>query len=132
MNTAPRAVAQQYFDAIRAKEMDRFVSILSPDIVWHQPGKSKVSGDITGLTDLLSHFGKMAALTDGTFHFSDIGEFVSSDSLVVIPLRFSARHRAAELNMAGVDVMRIADGKIAEVWLISQDQVQEDEFWDCA
>jgi uncharacterized protein len=31
--------------------------------------------------------------------------------------------------MEGVDLLRIADGKVAEVWLFSADQAAEDAFW---
>ena len=31
--------------------------------------------------------------------------------------------------MNGVDVMRVRDGQIAEVWLFSADQPSEDAFW---
>ena len=31
--------------------------------------------------------------------------------------------------MAGVDLLRVENGKIAEVWLFSEDQPAEDAFW---
>lgn len=33
------------------------------------------------------------------------------------------------MSMAGVDVLRLKDGKIVEMWLFSGDQQAEDAFW---
>jgi hypothetical protein len=33
------------------------------------------------------------------------------------------------MSMDGVDVLRLKDGKIVEMWLFSGDQVAEDAFW---
>lgn len=33
------------------------------------------------------------------------------------------------MGMDGVDVLRLKDGKIVEMWLFSGDQVAEDAFW---
>jgi uncharacterized protein len=132
MTPSPKAVAQAYFDTIAAKDMDRFISLLDENIVWHQPGQSQVSGTIMGREPLLAHFGRMAGLSKGTFHFTDIGQPVLSSTLVVVPLRFTASHATGSLDMPGIDVMRIQDGKIAEMWLISEDQATEDIFWNAA
>ena len=35
----------------------------------------------------------------------------------------------ASMSMDGVDVLRLEDGKIVEMWLFSADQAAEDAFW---
>ncbi len=35
-----------------------------------------------------------------------------------------------DLDMNGIDLFKIKDGKIAEVWLFSNDQAKEDIYWD--
>jgi hypothetical protein len=54
------------------------------------------------------------------------GEFVAA------ALHFHARRGTEQIAMNGVDVMRIRDGQIAEVWLFSADQRSEDAFWSRA
>jgi len=33
------------------------------------------------------------------------------------------------MDQPGIDLLRIVDGKIVEVWLFSSDPEQEDAFW---
>ena len=78
-----------------AGNMDGVAAMLSPDVVWHQPGQGPLSGDLVSAT-----------------------------------VRFSAtRPGRAPLNQCGVDVFRVKDGRIAQVWLISEDIDAEDAFW---
>lgn len=51
------------------------------------------------------------------------GNFVSC------PVRFSAKCGAKTVDMDGSDLYEVADGKIVQVWLFSEDQKAEDEFW---
>lgn len=49
--------------------------------------------------------------------------------LVAAAIRFGARRDEVEMTMDGVDLLRVADGQIVEVWLFSGDQKAEDDFW---
>lgn len=52
-------------------------------------------------------------------------------NLVSMTVRFTAqREGRPDLDQHGVDVFRIEGDKIAEIWLISEDQTSEDQFWD--
>ena len=55
---------------------------------------------------------------------------MANQDMVAATLHFMAeRPDRRPLSMDGVDVMRIAGGKIKEVWLFSGDQSAEDTFW---
>ena len=64
-----------------------------------------------------------------TFRIDAIGRLMAQDDLVVTLLHFRAEWPGASISMSGVDVLRIADGRIPEVWLFSEDQAAEDAFW---
>jgi predicted SnoaL-like aldol condensation-catalyzing enzyme len=53
-----------------------------------------------------------------------------NDNLVVSPVHFTAKSGHRKLDMTGVDLFEVKDGKITQVWLFSDDQVKEDEFWN--
>jgi hypothetical protein len=36
------------------------------------------------------------------------------------------------MDGVGVDVMRVVDGKVVEVWLYTADPAEEDAFWGAA
>lgn len=54
---------------------------------------------------------------------------MANDDMVAATLHFMAERPDRTLSMDGVDAMRIAGGKIKEVWLFSGDQAAEDAFW---
>jgi ketosteroid isomerase-like protein len=49
--------------------------------------------------------------------------------LVAVPVRFSGRRGAASMDMAGIDLLTVRDGRIVEVHLFSEDGAAEDKFW---
>ncbi|GAA2656400.1 hypothetical protein GCM10010307_69970 [Streptomyces vastus] len=49
--------------------------------------------------------------------------------LVAATIHFTGRHGDASMSMDGVDVLRIENGKITEMWLFSTDPATEDAFW---
>jgi hypothetical protein len=49
--------------------------------------------------------------------------------MAAVPIRFSGKRDGAEMAMDGIDLLRVVDGKVAEVWLFSADQAAEDVFW---
>ena len=67
--------------------------------------------------------------TNGTFKI--LTNWVSENiDLVAANVTFvGTRPDGEELNMNGIDLFRMDDGKIKEVWLFSSDQAVEDAFW---
>ena len=109
--------------------MDTVGKLLSDDVVWHQPGASHLSGVHSGKKKIFAHLGKFMELSDNTFRVTKVGSVMANGDMVSATLHFMAERPDRKLSMDGVDVMRIADGKIKEVWLFSSDQAAEDAFW---
>jgi ketosteroid isomerase-like protein len=125
-------VVGQYGAAMAAGDMEALAATFSADAVWHQPGASAVSGDRVGPEAILAHLGHFMQLSGGTFVL-ETDTVTESGALVSATVRFRAQREGADdLDQHGVDVFRVADGRIAEVWLISEDQPAEDRFWDHA
>lgn len=122
-------VVGQYGAAMAAGDMAALAATFSPDAVWHQPGSNQVSGDHIGPDAILAHLGRFMELSGGTFTLETESATESGD-LVSATVRFRAqRPGETDLDQHGVDVFRVVDGRIAEVWLISEDQAAEDRFW---
>jgi len=98
-----------YNQALIAGDFPGVFETMADDIVWNQPGTHSISGTVVGKDQLGPHLAKFAEKTNGTF------KVVTTDG--------------TELNMNGIDLFRIEDGKIKEVWLFSSDQADEDSFW---
>ncbi|MFI6575751.1 nuclear transport factor 2 family protein [Nocardiopsis sp. NPDC050513] len=126
---SPRTTARRYFDALAAKDFTTVAGMFADDIVWHQPGGNRFSGTHRGSSAVHEMIGGMMAVSGGTFELSTTGEFMVNGALVAAPVRFAGRREGGEMAMGGVDVLRIAGGRIAEVWLFSADPQAEDAFW---
>ena len=51
-------------------------------------------------------------------------------NLVASPVRFSGTNGSKSIDMTGVDLFEVKEGRITQVWLFSDDQQEEDEFWE--
>lgn len=71
----------------------------------------------------------MMAASGGTFAITQAHRYLVNGDLVAIEIEFAGQRDGATLDQAGIDLLRIADGKIVEVWLFSSDPAQEDAFW---
>jgi uncharacterized protein len=122
-------VVGRYGAAVAAGDMDALAATLAADVVWHQPGTNPLSGDHASPDAVVAHLGRFMELSAGTFHLETIS-VAEAGNLVATTVRFSAsRTGKPDLTQFGADVFRVHGDQIAEVWLISEDQVEEDAFW---
>jgi uncharacterized protein len=124
------AVVQQYFDALAAKDFATVAGFFADDIVWHQPGGNRFSGVQRGAGAVNAMIGGMMEISQGTFELALLAPpMLNGDDLVAANIHFTATRDDLKLGQDGVDLLKVADGKIVEVWLFSADQPAEDEFW---
>jgi uncharacterized protein len=122
-------IAKNYIRAAQTGDQALLASLISPDVVWSQPGKNRFSGTHRGLPAVGAMLGGMMEISGGTFTISRADHFMENGNWVAIHLEFQAQRNGAQLAQSGVDLLRIEDGKIVEVRLFSSDQEQEDAFW---
>lgn len=73
--------------------------------------------------------GAMMPDTGGSLVVKPNGPLMESGDLVASPVRFSAAKGTQSIDMTGIDLFEVQKGKITQVWLCSEDQPKEDEFW---
>jgi ketosteroid isomerase-like protein len=122
-------IAKRYIHAAQTGEQALLASLIAPDVVWHQPGKNRFSGTHRGLAAVGAMLGDMMEVSGGTFTISNAHRFMENGDWVAIELEFRGQRTGARLAQSGVDLLRIENGKIVEVYLFSSDQEQEDAFW---
>ena len=125
----PATVAATYFDALGRGDVPTAMAQLSETVVWHQPGRNRFSGDHVGSEGVAALLGGMMEASQGSFQLAVTGPAMVNGELVAVPVRFSGQRGAASMDMAGVDLLAIRDGRIVEVHLFSGDGAAEDEFW---
>ena len=131
-SVSPKEIVQEYFANLQSGKFAELMALLDDNIIWHQPGNSKLSGTHVGKDAVGKLFGEFMSISGGTFKIDEVKNITVNGVLVSANLHFSA-HRCQyfdfEMSMDGVDVMKVVDGKIKEVFLISGDQQLEDKFW---
>ncbi|MCK8475706.1 nuclear transport factor 2 family protein [Microbacterium aurugineum] len=125
----PASVAATYFDALGRGDVPTAMAQLSPQVVWHQPGANRFSGDHTGIDGVGALIGGMMEVSVGSFRLDVAGAAMVNGALVAVPVRFSGTRAGSSMDMAGVDLLTVRDGKIVEVHLFSEDAAAEDAFW---
>ncbi|TRX10982.1 nuclear transport factor 2 family protein [Flavobacterium gawalongense] len=124
-----KEVVEAYSIALSKGDIPTAFSHFNPDAKWHQPGNNKFSGTKTGLEAIGKMLGDMMGATQGTLVIKPAGAMMVNGNFVSCPVRFSAKSGAKTVDMNGNDLYEVADGKIVQVWLFSEDQPAEDEFW---
>jgi ketosteroid isomerase-like protein len=130
----PAVVAATYFDALGRGDVPTAMAQLGDAVVWHQPGANRFSGDHVGVEAVGALLGGMMEASQGSFQLAVTGPAMINGDLVAVPVRFSGRRDAGSddavlMDMAGVDLLTVRDGKIVDVHLFSEDGPAEDEFW---
>lgn len=128
-DSSPAAVAARYFDALATGDVPGAMALLSPDVVWHQPGANRFSGEHRGHQGVGALLGRMMEVSGGSFQLAVSDPAMTNGELVAVPVRFSGRREGAAMDMAGVDLLTIVDGAIVAVHLFSEYGDAEDHFW---
>jgi len=124
-----KKIVELYFESLGNGDTDTLFSLFAQDVKWHQPGNHKFSGIKNGVDEVDGMIGKMMQDAEGSLLIKQNGELMENGKLVAMPVRFSASRGTQRMNMEGIDLFKVEEGKITEVWLFSEDQPKEDDFW---
>ncbi len=122
-------IAKKYIRGVQTGDQALLASLISPDVVWHQPGNNRFSGTHRGLAAVGAMLGSMMEVSRGTFTIARADQFMENGNWIAIQIEFQAQRDGARLTQSGVDLLRIEGGKIVEIRLFSSNQEQEDAFW---
>ncbi|WLW53437.1 nuclear transport factor 2 family protein [Streptomyces sp. YU58] len=122
-------IASEYFQAVRKGDLAKVGELLDEGIVWHQPGAHQFSGEHKGRDAVFAMLGGMMEASRGSFAIDAIHSLMGNGDMVAASIHFAGRRGDASMSMDGVDVLRLKDGRIVEMWLFSGDQSAEDAFW---
>ena len=126
-------VVRAYFNALQQGQFDSLGALFADDVRWHQPGQGTLSACVHAQGAVFELFGEFMQLSGGTFAIDQVETIMANGDFVAATLHFHARRGAEQIAMNGVDVMRVRDGQIVEVWLFSADQRSEESaFWSRA
>ena len=122
-------VFNTYTEALLRGDFEAAFETMADTIVWHMGGESSLSGLIKGKQALGERLGEFVKRSNGTFRV--MTEWAASNDCFVAASVVSLAEKGNEkLNNPGIDLFKIEDGKIQEVWTFAQYQTVEDKFWE--
>jgi acyl-CoA thioesterase FadM/ketosteroid isomerase-like protein len=102
--------------------------LLAENIVWHVPGTSPIAGDYRGREAVMEYFRTRRTLAGGAIAVTKHDEM--HDEHVLVQLADgSAPLGGREVVWRTAGVYRVADGKIAEAWLVPLELEAFDRAW---
>lgn len=124
-----KEVVAAYFEALAKGEMEKAFSNFTPETKWFQPGNNKFSGLKTNLGEIFQMLERIMADTSGNMIVKPTGPMLESGDLVSVPVWFTAKKETKTMDLGGMDLFQVKDGKIVHVWTFSDDQSVDDEFF---
>ena len=122
-------ISKAYIRAVQTGDQTALGQLISPDVIWHQPGNHRFSGTHRGMAEVGPMLGKMMEISKGTFTITHASHFMANGDWVAVTLEFAGEANGIAMKQPGVDLIRIEGDRIVEVRLFSSDQAQEDLFW---
>ena len=132
---SPATVLREYLTDLQTGRFPELMALLADDVIWHQPGHSKLSGTYEGKEAVGKLFAQFMDISAGSFKITGVDYVSENGSLATASLRFSAKrcqYFEVAMDMKGIDLMRVEEGLIKEVFLFSENQEAEDRFWGVA
>lgn len=104
-------------------------TLLAEDIAWHVPGRSPIAGDYQGYDQVLDYFTHRRGLANSTMQMHSRELLVGDDARIATVTDGTATIGGVEHSWSTVGLYRIADGRIAECWLLPLDPNAFDRAW---
>jgi len=101
--------------------------LFADDLQWHEGGRNQVSGEYRGRDAVFGLLGKLMEITEGSLRL-DLHAVFADDEHGVALVTVKASRDGRSMNVNGVHVVHLRDGKVAEFWNASNDQYAVDEF----
>jgi len=122
------SLIRRAYQDFESGELDLLRVVMGEDVVWHEPGRSRLAGDYKGPEAVLDFLGQLKALSGGTFKI-EILDVLSEPERAVVLQRESATRAGKALDVIAAVDFEIHNGKITEVTVYQAETYEFDEFW---
>jgi ketosteroid isomerase-like protein len=112
---AKERLVRDLYAARDRRDSEAVRALLSPGVIWHEPGNEDYSGDYRGPDEVTALLEKLLAVTDGSFALEPDGFLVTAEH-VAARIRWSAERDGRRIEGNEIAVYRVVDGSIAEAW----------------
>jgi ketosteroid isomerase-like protein len=129
MASPNKAVIHKLFEAYTRGENETLRLLLSPNVIYHLPGRSVIAGDYHGQDVVLELWARQKSWIDGKpYRSSFLGMLEEGDQVLVLT-NVEASIRGKTLAWQGANLFTVRDGRVAECRIFIDDLYAFDEFW---
>lgn len=125
MARTPAEMLREGHEAFNDRDRDRLLDVIADDVTWHTPGNSPLAGTFNGRDELWKGF--FAQAWEAPFRVED-HEVTGTDEHAVAVFDLVVSSGDGEKRWKGVEICRIADGKLVERWSFTDRQDELDAF----
>lgn len=115
-----------YWDALKAGRVDQALAFYADDLVFHYYGHNPIAGDHVGKDACLAVLRKIGERTNR--RILEVLEQVYAEDRATVIARESFERGGQVAVLDRTFIYRVKDGRIAEVWILDQDQQTVDRF----
>jgi ketosteroid isomerase-like protein len=128
MSASNAAIIRKAYKDFAQGNVPAVFAAFDPNMTWHVPGHSPLSGDYTGHDQVGGFFQRTMELSGGVFSI-DLHNVLAEGDLVVALVTVSAQRNGVSESFPEVHVWRMNDGKAVEFCEYQGDELREDRFW---
>ena len=126
---SPREVTLALYAALLGGQLDDARRHAHDDVVLHVPGTHPLAGDHRGPDALVRFVESSRARTDSGERIEVLDVLEGTDHAAAYLRVTAERAGKAPLDNTTVHLLRVVDGRVAEVWLHNWDHTAVNEFW---
>ena len=122
-------LARKGYAAFNDQDVETVTKLINNDAVWHVGGKSQITGDYKGKSEILEFFMRFGQLTEGTYK-ADIHDVLANEEHTIVLGTETATRNGKQHKARFVDVIHPdSDGNVKEFWRFFEDQAKVDAFY---
>ncbi len=120
---------RSYVEAWLRKDAQAALAFVADDVVLHSAGRHPLAGEFIGKQAFLDAYTRALAALGGTVEAVALQDLFVGPERAVVMVRERAIRGDRVLEFDRVNVYRLRDGQIVEIWSYDFDPYALDEFW---
>jgi ketosteroid isomerase-like protein len=122
------ALLRREYEARAAGDDRALAEVFTDDVVWHVPGRNAIAGEYRGIHQVMEYVRRRRELVAGTFEITVHDVLANADHGLVIATGRAIRDGTV-LEWRAHGLYRFRDGRIAECWVLPENQYEFDRIW---
>ena len=120
-------LVRRFYAALAEGDLEAIDAIVEDDVVFHEPGESRVGGDYRGKEEVLAFFARIGVVTEGTLRVDQVRDVVTNDRCAIALFDVSAQRGGQMIKGDVSELFTIVDGKITDIRAYVYDQPEWDK-----